>query len=338
MVRKMTKDTRLVTIAGLLLCVFAIHPTSVAGVPQSPHAPVGIVPIVPGKVYQWDAAKNGPVTVYRVADLTLRFKATGGGDSVGNNAVVTIARDNGPKTTYAFSGGFDHPITQFFTGHLDPANSTLQVVLGSYSGGAHCCLPKDVFVIWRSKWRHHQINAGINSGELRYPKDIDGDGTPDFALFDDGFAYEFGSFACSWLPPQIFYLKGDKIIDATASGKYEKLLEADLKQAKKACADKICQPANGICAGVAADSARLRKFETNWRWLLRNYSRVDTWEFPAGCSIDTPDGVECPADKVVKFTSYPESLASFLHRYGYITRAQEVWATDESRMPEYEKQ
>jgi hypothetical protein len=291
----------------------------------------GVVPIVAGKVYTWDAAKNGNLTVYQAGALTLQFRATG----ESSNAVVTIAQKNGPKTTYAFIGGFETPATQFFVGHLDPANPTMEVVLGPYSGGAHCCMPKDVFVIWGGKWRHHQINAGVDSDELEYPKDIDGDGTPDFALYDDWFAYQFGCFACSWLPPQVFYLKGDKIIDATASGKYDRLLEADLKKAKDACTGN--NPMNGLCAGVAADGARLRKFKTNWRWLLQHYSRTDNWEYPDGCTIDVPDGKDCPADKVVEFKSFPDSLAWFLRRHGYITGAQKTWATDERRKPEYRK-
>lgn len=282
------------------------------------------VPLPLNKVVEW---KTGDVRSYEAGELTLTFRPKTGHDDR-TSATLTISMAEGPGFSYAFSGGFDKPSTQFAVGRLDPDTKVPQVILAPYSGGAHCCLPKIILVLYQGKWRVRQIDAGLDSDEFVFPKDIDGDGRPDFALFDDRFAYVFGCFACSWLPTQVFYLQGDKIVDGTASGRYDRILRDDLAKAKQACVGK--DAGNGYCAGVAADGARLRQFEANWLWLLKHYPRSDNWGYPEGCTIDMPEGKDCPADKAVKFISFPESLAWFLRRNGYISRAQERWAAQEA--------
>lgn len=288
--------------------------------------------IVPGKVYTWDSRKNGAQKTYRAETLTLHFQAqASGSEDDATKAVLTITEAGGPTLRYRFESGFETPSVQFFVGRLDPANPHWNVVLARYSGGAHCCLEKDVFIQWQGAWRRHEIDSGTETGEIEYPKDVDGDGVPDFVLFDDRFAYRFGCFACSWMPPQIFYLQGNRVIDGTASGKYTKLLEADLAKAKNICTGN--DPLNGLCAGVAADGARLHRFKDNWRWLVQHYPRQDDWAFPDGCAIDISDGTDCPADQVLKFKNFPQSLAWFLRRTGYISRAEEAWATAQADQP-----
>lgn len=282
-------------------------------------------PVPLNKVVEW---KTGAAHVYTAGDLTLTFRPKSA-RAHSSEALLTIAKAKGPSITYPFIGGFESPQTQFAVGRFDPKDPNLEVLLGPYTGGAHCCLQRRIFVLAGGKWKVLEIPAGLNTDQVELPKDVDGDGTPDFVLFDDRFAYQFGCFACSAMPPRIFFVRSGALVDASASRKYDAIFRRDLTEAKAACAGKDTD--KGLCAGVAADGARLGAFEENWRWMLTHYPRGSDWDYPQGCKVAIRDDQECPKGKEINYADFPESLAWFLKRNGYITEAQARWAVRESK-------
>jgi hypothetical protein len=300
--------------------VMAVSPFADASVTGKP------TPVPLSTVVTWD---TGDSHTYTAANLTLTFRPIRHGNDK-TAAELIIASAKGPTIRYPFAGGISAASSQFAVGHLDPRDPSLQVILGAYSGGAHCCLQRTVFALHDGTWRALRIDAGLNTDELEFPKDVNRDGMPDFVLFDDRFAYAFGCFACSWLPPRIFTVHDGALVDDSGSRKYDATYRKDLENAKKACVGENRN--KGLCAGVAADGARLGTFQPTWDWVLKHYPRGgEHWDYPEGCKVALRPNQQCPKGWSVKYESYPEALAWFLDRNGYITDIQLRWALKQGR-------
>jgi hypothetical protein len=185
-----------------------------------------------------------------------------------------------------------------------------------------------------SGWLKFKLPAGREAGAAGsltnhddFPKDYDGDGIPDFVLDDDRFDYAFASYTGSWLPPRVFFIREGKLVEGSASRKYDRIYRTDLAEVKPGC---IKGPeANGYCAGFVADAARLGEFESAWAYMLRQYNH-DTNIYPDGCRHKLHPS-PCPKSDVVKYRTFPEALAAFLVDKGYITQAQAGWAVREAQ-------
>src|SRR6476469_6039363 len=74
-------------------------------------------------------------------------------------------------------------------------DSRLEVLVDTFTGGAHCCFQTDVLDYVSAKKygrvRGHWRDAGYNL------RDLDGDGRPEFVTADARFAYEFAPYAFS---------------------------------------------------------------------------------------------------------------------------------------------
>jgi hypothetical protein len=81
-------------------------------------------------------------------------------------------------------------------------DSRAEVVVRSYSGGAHCCEATSVYSVEDASPRTLlSVDTGNCPGEFA---DLDGDGVQEFRTCDDRFAYEFCAFAFSPMPPVVF--------------------------------------------------------------------------------------------------------------------------------------
>jgi hypothetical protein len=77
------------------------------------------------------------------------------------------------------------------------ADAAKALVVGSYSGGAHCCETIRVWALESKAPRKVLEYAAGNAGEFE-SKDLDGDGQPELLLGDDTFAYfDDLCYACS---------------------------------------------------------------------------------------------------------------------------------------------
>jgi hypothetical protein len=84
-----------------------------------------------------------------------------------------------------------------------------EVVLDTYSGGAHCCITARIYE-YRAATGTYARAPSVPFGNLGYRlQDLDGDGRPEFNGTDDAFAYAFSSFASSAFPPLILRFTRD---------------------------------------------------------------------------------------------------------------------------------
>jgi len=309
---------------------------------QSASAAQRPVTVRPGKFTQWDALENGAHKTYRSGGLTLTFAAkmnpairdvSVDGD---RDFTVTITAPGGTKIAQVLSGGFAYPVANFSVGTLDPSLPVSQVIVEVYSGGAHCCTTRIIYVFMNSGWKAYTVKYGSNDDpDEVFPKDLNADGVADFVLSDDDFAYAFSSFAGSWLPPRIFTIRGGAVVDVSNSRRYDRIFRSDLRKAKSGCVPTDLTL--GICVGVAADGARLGAFKKNWRWFLKHIpDSRDSWTVPETCDLKSAGEAGCPK-LPVPFTADPDAVASFLRKHGYITRREEQWAYRETRKKEYQR-
>ena len=126
------------------------------------------------------------------------------------------------------------------------------VVLGLYSGGAHCCFVMEVFApSSTSRYAMTEVDLGDPGGRLEVLP-----GSPFAAIVtaDDAFAYAFTDFAASGLPLQILRFNGHGVTNVTRQ--YPSLLRADAAgwlAAFYAQASSHYRDSVGVIAAWAAD-------------------------------------------------------------------------------------
>lgn len=170
------------------------------------------------------------------------------------------------------------------------------VMLTSWTGGAHCCTEIKVATPVGTNWK--TVDLGDWDGDqIPFPKDISGDGIPDFVFVDNAFLYAFDCYACSYAPPQIFNIVAGRKTDVSQSAAFHRLFEKDFTRTRPKCLAHD----NAACAAFAADAARLGRFATVWPIVLHSYDRSATeWPEPA------------------RYKNYPQALRAFLKANHYL--------------------
>jgi hypothetical protein len=82
-----------------------------------------------------------------------------------------------------------------------------QLIVYSYSGGAHCCIDYVIYDLkpdFRVIYDSRQFDSGAQIGNYLTPVDIDGDGVLEFHQSVMAFDYFFASHADSVFPPAVF--------------------------------------------------------------------------------------------------------------------------------------
>jgi hypothetical protein len=217
-------------------------------------------------------------------------------------------------------------------GRLDPHADGDQIVLTSYSGGAHCCTRVQVLTRVAGAWKLLDLGMWDGDGLDAFPGSQALGGPPAFLHYDDRFAYAFTDYAASAMPPRLFELDGGRVIDASQARRYAPLFEKELEQDKAACVKHEDQ--NGACAGMVAAAARLGQRPSAWQTMLDNYDKTTGWEFGPKCKVPAERG-QCPHDKQVAYPSYPAALESFLVDNGYMKASDATFPTSAPVEPSF---
>ncbi len=188
---------------------------------------------------------------------------------------------------------------------LDP-DDTPEVVVNTYTGGAHCCTIWNLYS-WQGDRLHHTQTYPLDGGGGSLA-DLDGDGYVEFMTGDNRFLYTFSSYAGSYPPLIILSFRGGQLIDVTrqfrdrqrsiAYGMYQAISEGEPYQV------------NGILAGYVAQKILLGEYEQGWDYMLAHYDREDSWGL---------DIVDNRGDTVGSYSDFPEALNAFLIDTGYLT-------------------
>lgn len=202
--------------------------------------------------------------------------------------------------------------TTYYTGSvllkdLD-RNGTPEVIVQSFSGGAHCCTNTLIYN-WQND-RFHKTETGQLDGGGGTFKDLNGDGKLEFVSYDQSFLYRFSSYAGSFAPSRIYSFTNGKLIDTTRQ--YPQFLRSVAWQMYQAFMEHkrdSDREINGILAGYVAQKALLGEFEQGWKLMLANYDRHSDW----GLEIHDKTG-----SVVDRYPDFPTALRAHLKQMGYI--------------------
>src|SRR6476646_4015150 len=162
-----------------------------------------------------------------------------------------------------------------------------EVLVDTYSGGAHCCTITPIFR-WDGSGGYRRLTGFF--GNVGYSlDDLDHDGRPEVVTADDSFAYEFAAYAFSAFPVLILDYGTDrsgKTALRDVSAGYDGLIEEEVAGFRKDIPKyrKDGDP-RGVIAAYVADLYRLgRKKEANAyltsalrRGLLKSPDKIDIW-------------------------------------------------------------
>lgn len=266
-------------------------------------------PAFAGPMIQWD----GQTKAYHIQGLAITLDTGKNADGMAIPTLSVAVRGSAPAE-FDGEAGFDTAAASFGVGRFDPKAPGPQIEFATFTGGAHCCA--SISVIERNGKSWKEVPLGEWDGDVpdKMPDDVDGDGTPDFIFVDNSFLYTFTDYADSYAPPRILNVIAGKVVDVSTAPRFRKLYEADLASTKPECA----KHQNGACAAFAADAARLGQFNDGWKFMLANYDKQASWDYPTHCDGATQHG-KCTG-KVVKPKDYPQALRWFLEDSDYIPK------------------
>jgi hypothetical protein len=193
------------------------------------------------------------------------------------------------------------------------ANGTAEMILQTFTGGAHCCTNTQISSRRPgSTTRWQTVELGMRDGMGGAFQDLDGNGQLEFVTYDNSFLYLFSSYAGSYAPSQVFSFRNGQMVDTTR--RYPNLLRSVVKDMEMAIAERRRDrdgEMNGILAGYVAQKALLGEFDQGWAVLLTEYDRRSDW----GLDIYDRSGTV-----VGKYANFPAALRVHLQRRGYIQK------------------
>lgn len=259
----------------------------------------------------WDAEQNGSPRTYTFGTYKLTLSSVKNGDQMGVPH-LNVSTPGLPPFAYDGQAAGDIARADFTVLKLSP-KAQPSVVFDTYSGGAHCCVEVVVIQPAGKAWRKVDLGSW-DGGGISFPKDVDGDRIVDFVFVDNAFLYAFDSYAGSRAPLLIMNIVNGKAVDVSTAPRYAPVYRADMADAKISCA----QHANGGCAAYVADAARLGQFDDAWSFMLANYDKTSTWDYPTQCQGERVN-YRCQGTEM-KPKGYPEALKWFLQDHGYIKK------------------
>ncbi len=296
---------RRLVLAALAMAMGVGLAAAPAAAQRAPRA----VPV--GRMIEFDQQRDGMSRTYVSGGLTITISARGPADA--RRPVIRIVAPNGAVLQQPGQQGLTNVTARFGVGRVDPTVAGPQVIFSSFSGGAHCCQGVMVFQLVGRTWRVIELGDFDSDPTWTFPRDINGDGTPDLVGVDESFNYAFDSYAASLAPPKIYNLVGGRLIDVSANPGFRPVFQERLGEARQGCE----QHSNGACAGFVAIAARLGRGAWAWPIFLRSYDQTSDWTWPTSCRIRVRRGATCPESQIIRFPDMPSALSHFLQEEGY---------------------
>ncbi|QDH13018.1 superinfection immunity protein [Formicincola oecophyllae] len=246
--------------------------------------------------------------------------------------------------------------------NMAPGHTAMpQLLVSGFTGGAHCCevtslYGRDSAGHWRS-WNLPMQEGGpppiiqpvpYNPAQANQNKGLFGTAGANskalmraFVLDDEAFFYSFASFASSFAPAVLMSWDPQKgLSTVTRQPAYRAWLQADARRTNAWArhSPPVDEP-DGYLAWFVATAANLGRLEEAWQVMLR-------YEDPKGdgfgmsrCMLDVPptEQTHCTAEQN-KLLPFPQGLAAFLVKQGYITQQEaahlpQVAVADQERPP-----
>jgi hypothetical protein len=213
--------------------------------------------------------------------------------------------------------GSDRPMALLQLVELDPANPWPEVLLSSFSGGAHCCNDTRVLSSDASGQRWHTVALGPFNGVVRAATDPLGQGRSLVVDVDNRFLYQFSSYAASRPPLRIWRLSGQRFEDISHASALQPLHRSQLAEMESWFAEAGAggEP-NGFLAGYVATKALVGEAADGWRRMLSRYDRRSDWGLRL-CADGLGSDGRCRGPERL-YATYPEALRAFLRQTGYL--------------------
>jgi hypothetical protein len=175
------------------------------------------------------SASLGNVTATVSYDVDAEGLSANVRETIVRNGMTLLDQPAGTSSTCPT--GCQPQITRFVPAvqvvQLD-AGADPEVLFNFYTGGAHCCFYSQIFGFSGAGYAGLTHEWGDPAFVLR---DLDGDGPPEFLTGDPRFAYEFGSFATTNFPPQVWRYSPGGLIDVTRQ--FPAIVAADARSLKR---------------------------------------------------------------------------------------------------------
>lgn len=211
-------------------------------------------------------------------------------------------------------------MVKFGVGRLDRARPGPQILLLRWTLGAHCCYVATLLTPEGDHWRVEDLDewddgnlwpTTFNPGE--WPRDRDGDGTPELLVPDERFRYVFEAYVASIAPLRLQQIHKGQMIDVSDRRAFRPLFEATLPLLKENCDGK---GTNGYCAAYVATASRLGQRRQAWAWMLKRRDSHIAWS-EEDCRNLVADQALCPRIVAADQDSFPLALEAFLEQTGY---------------------
>jgi len=205
-----------------------------AGVCLSLHAQTPRVPPRDGFVFH-DEHKVGMFEVQRwVAAANPEVSASGMCDC------ITVVYRGAQRILIVDPGDITATEIDARSGQDINRDSVPELIVSQYTGGAHCCSSTTVYSVSTELKRLLDIDSGNCRGEF---EDLDKDGTMEFVTCDDGWAYEYCSFADSPMPKVVFAYTAAAGQYLPATPRYREHFQAALAESIASAEKEIAGPA-----------------------------------------------------------------------------------------------
>lgn len=279
---------------------------------QSVRPPEQLKPRPQGDWIAWDADTDGSPRTYERGGYHLTLAKVTRPDGLLAPELI-IADDKGEPLRVMGAGGGSR-LTRADVGvfALDRRSPRPQVLLRSFTYGAHCCFRYKLAERRDGAWVVHDLDAWDGAGRPE-PMDLDGDGRLELSAGDQRFLYAFESYAGSPVPPRIFEVVDGQLIDVSTAPRFRPIYVRVATAGRRRCAETASP---GSCLEYAASMARLGRLEEAWVLvgkadpeLRGDHAADDCW---GGRTVCLADG------RKVTVGSFREKVRLFLADLGYI--------------------
>ena len=202
---------------------------------------------------------------------------------------------------------------------LDLSNPYPEVLLSTFTGGAHCCSDTRVLTSDSSGKNWIEVSLGVFDGVPAPATDPIKGGEYVIVSDDNRFIGKFGSYADSWRPARIWRLQGNAFIDVTHKPEYLPIHRASLNRMASWFSRSHVDYPNGFLAAYVANKSLVGELFDGWDRMLLRYDSTDLSSLTK-CQAGYDDKGNCKAKEIV-YDSYPQALRAFLIETGYLSES-----------------
>jgi hypothetical protein len=253
---------------------------------------------------EWSAEKDGIQRSYEMEGITVTLRVAKSGQI--EQPQLEVRTGDAVSATVFGAKQFLSTAASVRTTHLDPMHSKIDVMFGTFNGGAHCCIEIKVLSLIDGRWRVADLGQW-DGDTMPEPREVNGE--PVLVFGDNAFLYAFAPYASSATPLKILRVENGEPVDVSGDPSFKNLHNQNMVENQKLCA----KGSNGGCAAYVASAARIGSFTGAWHFMLQSYERQSDWQLKF-CDVSGTD--QCM--KFVTFGTFPEALEWFVKRHGYL--------------------